>query len=58
MSNLPIIYPVTMAFSAGFLVCVLVWIACEKLAERRQRRQPWISPEVLREAKKNRRELP
>lgn len=57
MSNLPLIYPITMSFAAGFLACVLLWIACEKLAERRQRNQPTISPAVLREAAKNRREL-
>lgn len=57
MSNLPVIYPIAFGAALGFLACVLLWIAFEYAAERRQRREPWISPEVLREAAKNRREL-
>lgn len=57
MNDIPLIYPVSMSFAAGFLACVLLWITCEKLAERRQRRESTISPAVLREAAKNRREL-
>lgn len=58
MNELSAIYLVAPSFAGGFLACVLLWLMVEYANERRQRKSPWISPEVLREAAKNRRELP
>lgn len=56
MSNLPVIYPIGLGVALGFLLCVLMWVIAEKIAERRQRRDPTISNKVLAEARRLRRE--